>query len=298
INVLRGAGIPVAAGVRSYRMLCVRSTLYRDGAECRDCLGSSVNLPAVRHGCYQGSTLQSLPMAASLRLHRSTFSSIDGLLAVSEYVRDELVANGFDPGRIVVRPNFVDDPGSPIDRRGDGFLFAGRLTGEKGVGAMLDAWRRSEAWRTSTLRVAGSGPLDDLLADAADVGVEALGLLANDELLDLVSDSAVTVVPSLWPEPFGRGVIEAAARARPSIVTSAGGVGSLVEHGVTGWVASPDVDGLEAAFRAALDPDDQHRRGIAARRRFLERYTRESSLRILDETLRRLADDGIDFAAS
>ncbi len=294
IKVLRQAGVPVAAGVRSYRMMCVRSTLYRNSAPCRECLASSFNIPAVRNRCYQDSTLRSVPMAASLRIHRPTFLAVDALLAVSEFVRDELIDAGFDADRIVVRPNFVGDPGHVDGDFGEGFLFAGRLTDDKGVAPMLDGWIRSEAWHSSRLLVAGSGPLAAAV-EGMDPRhrVEALGLLAHDEVLELIPRTAVTVVPSMWPEPFGRGVIEAAARSRPSLVTDAGGMASLVVDGETGWIADASVAGLAEAFRRAVDVDDQQRFGEAARRRFEQCYTRAASLDVLDETLRRVAEQGI-----
>lgn len=294
IRTLRGSGVPVAAGVRSYRMFCASSTLFRDGAACRDCVGSRLNVPAIRHGCYQGSAARTAPLATSLAMHRSTFRSVDAFLAVSEFVRDELIAAGYDADRVVIRPNFVEDPGTSEGAGGNGFLFAGRLTPEKGVAEMLEAWRRSGVWRTHRLRVAGSGPLGGLVAsqDPA-LRVEPLGLMAHHRLLHAVRDAAVTVVPSLWPEPFGRGVIEAAAHGRAALVCRSGGLPSLVEDGVTGWIAEPDVEALTDAFRRAADPRAQAAAGRAARRRFEAHYTRAVSLGILDRELRRLAVAGV-----
>ena len=299
IRTLRARGVPVAAGVRSYRMFCAASTLFRDGSACRDCVGSVANLAAVRHGCYQDSPLRTVPLSTSLALHRSTFRSIDTLLAVSGFVRDELIGAGFDADRIVVRPNFVDDPGPPDEpaggSTGDGFLFAGRLTEDKGVGPMLEGWKRSGVWREHRLRIAGSGPLRGLVDDLGPVHrVEPLGLVPHDEMLGIVRSAAVTVVPSLWPEPFGRGVIEAAARSRASIVCRSGGVASLVVDGETGWIGEPDADGIASAFRRASDRTEQLRCGVAARRRYEECYTRQASLTVLDEQLSRLAHRGID----
>jgi glycosyltransferase involved in cell wall biosynthesis len=296
IRTLRNAGVPVAAGVRSYRMFCARSTIYRDGAICRDCVGSALNLPAIRHGCYQGSPLRTVPMATSLAFHRSTFASIDRYLAVSDFVRDELIDVGFDASRIVVRPNFVDDPGTPDDTPGTGFVFAGRLTDDKGVAEMIDGWKRSNVWREQPLQVAGSGPLSHLVEDAArDFNVTWLGLVPHDEMLDVVRDAAVTVVPSSWPEPFGRGVIEAAARGRAALVSRSGGVAGLVDDDVTGWTAEPTPDGLAEGFRRAADSGAQVRCGIAARARFLDRYTRDASIGVLDEQLVDLARRGVDL---
>jgi len=287
--------VPVAAGVRSFRMWCAASTMFRDGAFCDDCVGSLLNAPAVRHRCFQGSRLRTAPLAASLALHRPTWRRIGAFLPVSEYVRDALLELGTPPARIVVRPNFVDDPGEPgpwpVDNR---FVFAGRLSAEKGVDLMVEAWKRSEVWRHSRLLVAGSGPLAKLVEDEDAVyRMTALGLLDHEELLDVVADASVMVVPSVWPEPFGRGVIEAAARGRPSLVARSGGLPGLVEDGVTGWVAEPEVDDMAAGFQRADDAGAQRRAGAAARDRFGERYTRSVSMAILDRTLRSLAEAGV-----
>lgn len=297
IRALRKAGVPVAAGVRSYRMWCAASSMYRDGAPCRDCVGSLTNAPAVRHGCYQGSTLRTVPMAVSLTVHRRTFREIDAFLAVTEHVRDELVAARFPASRVVVRPNFVPDPGAPdTDGPGTGFLFAGRVGEEKGVRLMLDAWERSGVWKTDSLTIAGSGELDDLVrTQRRELQVNALGLIDHDTLMLRLRQAAVMVVPSVWPEPFGRGVIEAAAAGRPSLVTRSGGLPSLVVDGSTGWVADPHPDDLAAGFRRASDPVARGATGAGARSRYLKHYTREVSMGILDVTLRRLAIRGRDL---
>ena len=102
-------------------------------------------------------------------------------------------------------------------------------------------------------------------------------------------------MPSSWPEPFGRGVIEAAARGRASLVSRSGGVAGLVDDGVTGWTAEATPDGLAAGFRRAADHDDQVAFGRSARARFETHYTREASLTILDRELTALARAGLDL---
>lgn len=292
IRTLTDAGVPVAAGVRSYRMWCAASTMFRDGRFCADCVVSRTNLPAIRHGCYQESAVRTAPLAVSLAVHRPTWRRVGRFLPVSEYVRDRLVDTGVPADRIVVRPNFVDDPGEPPPwTDGNVFVFAGRLTADKGVDTMIEAWRRSEVWRSGELRIAGSGQFDDLVrAQDPSFRISPLGLVDNDTLLDLLRRSHVMVMPSIWPEPFGRGVIEAASLGRPSLVTRTGGLQHLVVDGETGWVADPTVDALEAGFRRAAVHADQRRTGAAARERYLEFFTREVSLGILDSTLRDLVE--------
>lgn len=302
IGTLHKLGVPIAAGVRSYRMWCVGSTMFRDGRDCRECEGTRLNLPAVRHGCYQDRPVASVPMAVGLAAHRPTWRHVDHFLAVSENIRGELLRFGIGPERITVRPNYVNDPlggdgpdGDGPGRAGEpgsGFFFAGRLTPDKGIDLLIDAWCRSEVWTDPKQRlfVAGSGPLDALVAALPErFGVERLGLISHAEALDRTARAAVTVVPSMWVEPFGRGVVEAAATGRPALVTRRGALADLVIDGHTGWVAEPTLDGLTTALRRAADTGDQRRYGAAARARYLTHYTKAVSIGILDQTLHRLA---------
>lgn len=289
IRTLHSAGVPIAAGVRSYRMWCVQSNMFRDGQECRECLGSRLNLPAVRHGCYQGRAVSSAPMAVGLAVHRGTWHLVDRFLAVSDFVKHELVGFGIPEHRITIRDNFVADRGR-VDEPGTGFLFAGRVGTEKGVEMLLDAWERSEVWRSSRLSIAGSGPSDDVVR-AVDprLNVHALGLVPHQRALELVRESAVVVIPSLWHEPFGRGVVEAASMSRPALVTDRGGLPELVTDGVTGWVSPPDAASFARALRDAADPAEQVRRGREARQRYDERFTADRSLDVLHRVLDELA---------
>jgi glycosyltransferase involved in cell wall biosynthesis len=279
----------VAGGVRSYRMFCVQSNMFRDGKECRECLGSRLNLPAIRHGCYQGRAASSAPMALGLAVHRGTWQLVDRFLAVSDFVKQELITYGIPAERIQIRDNFVSDRGR-VDTPGDGFVFAGRLGTEKGIEMLLDAWQRSEVWRSSRLVVAGSGPADQLVRGVdPSFHVEAAGLVPHLRALELVRAAAVVVVPSLWHEPFGRGVAEAASMSRPALVTDRGGLPELVTDGLTGWVSRADVDSFAAALRAAADPAEQVRRGREARLRYEQRFTAERSLDVLHTALDELA---------
>lgn len=288
IRTLHRAGIPVAAGVRSYRMWCSKSSMFRDGAECRECLGSAFNFPAIRHGCYQQRSLATVPMAIGLAVHRPTWRMVDRFLPVSNFVRRELIGFGIDPRRITVRDNFVPDR-PPASMRGEGFLYAGRLTDDKGIGLLADAWKLSEVWRTTRLVVAGSGPLEHLVRGAPPhLRIDALGMVPHERMADVFASTAVVVIPSLWHEPFGRGVVEAASMARPALVTDRGGLPELVDDGLTGWVSAASVTSMSAALRAAADPAEQVRRGSAARALFEERFTEQRSLDVLIDALEHL----------
>jgi len=293
IRVLHAAGVPTAAGVRSYRMSCAAATHFRDGSQCHDCLGTLLKTPAVRHGCYRDSRLATVPIAFSQTVHASTWHLIDRFLPVSDFVGDHLARIGIDPGRISVRPNFAPDHGT-TPGHGTDVLFAGRLTAEKGIGLLLDAWRRSGAKRSERLLVAGTGPLDQLVRSAPPRDrVVFLGLLDRPAMLDAMRACRLVAMPSIWDEPFGRVVIEAASIGRPAIVSDRGALPALVEDGVTGWVSAPDPAAMANALDASTDPGESQRRGLAARTRYERCYTEERSLDVLDRILTELATSSV-----
>ena len=265
-------GVPVVQTVHNYRMSCVAGSFYRDGAPCEDCLGKALPWPGVAHGCYRGSRLQSVPMAAALATHRRTWPLVSRFLPLTAFMTGKLRAAGIPDEQITVRPNAAADPGEP-QGQGAGFFFAGRFDKEKGVLLLLDAWRRSGLDSRSTLVIAGDGNYQDQVRReaAALKGVTLTGTVSRDEVGRLMRQAAVVVVPSLGYEGFPRIVVEAFARARPVLVSDLGALPELVDDAV-GWRAAPNPAGFAAGLVAAAS-GDAVAKGAAARQRFLERYT-------------------------
>src|SRR5260370_8659857 len=97
-------------------------------------------------------------MGAAITVHRGTWRSVDRMLALTPSMAAYVRSLGVPADRVVVRPNSVPDPG---EHRvvGDGFLVAGRLSAEKGVALMLDAWSRHPDGTLGPLRIPGPRPL-------------------------------------------------------------------------------------------------------------------------------------------
>ncbi|HUK93897.1 MAG TPA: glycosyltransferase family 4 protein [Gaiellaceae bacterium] len=134
-------------------------------------------------------------------------------------------------------------------------LFAGRLSPEKRIDVVAAA--------TEGLPriVAGDGPLRDLLPDA-------LGFVPQNELFGLFERAAVVVLAS-ENEGLPNVVLEAMARGRTVVSTPVGGIPTVIEDGVTGFlVPVGDVAATRAAIERALaDPELRRRIGEAARER-------------------------------
>ncbi|HEY7222765.1 MAG TPA: glycosyltransferase family 4 protein [Micromonosporaceae bacterium] len=250
VRTAQARGVPVVHTLHNFRQTCVNGLFHRDGHDCHDCVGRALPTPAVRHACYRGSRVQSAVMATTLALHRGTWRSLDRVLALTPAMAAFAGSLGVPPERVVVRPNAVPDPG-PNTQAGQGFFFAARLSAEKGVTLLLDAWQRHEPGTLGPLRIAGDGPLAELVRAraAARDDISYLGRLAQPEVATAMRGAAVVVVPSTWDEVCPTVAIEALANARPVLGTARGGLPWLI--GDAGWTAQPTVEALAAALPVA-----------------------------------------------
>jgi glycosyltransferase involved in cell wall biosynthesis len=243
-------GVPVVQTVHNYRQVCSSGVYYRDGHICHDCQGRFLGVPAVVHRCYRGSRAQSAVMATALAVHRPTWRSVDRYLALTSGIAEHLRAYGIPDDRIVVKPNSVPDPG-PAAGPGDGFLFLGRLSEEKGIDLLLRAWQRHPDGSLGRLTIAGDGELRPVVeqAAAARTDISYAGALSRDAVQQALRRAAVVVVPSTWEDVLPTVVIEALANGRPVLGTALGGIPYLVDD--AGWLVPADLSSLGHALPVA-----------------------------------------------
>ncbi|RBQ05094.1 glycosyl transferase family 1 [Micromonospora sp. LHW51205] len=277
-------GVPVVQTVHNYRQVCSSGLYFRDGVICQDCRGRALGVPAIVHRCYRNSRAQSALMATTLAVHRPTWKSVDRYIALTTAVADHLRDYGIPDERIVVKPNAVPDPGTPAPV-GNGFLFMGRLSPEKGLDLLLAAWRRHPVGALGPLRIAGDGELRPLAEAAAAERPDVLylGQLDRSGVRAALADSSVVLATSTWHDVLPTVIIEALASGRPVLGTALGGIPYLVgadgprepagtgpaevataapgdghvalpvgvQRGEAGWVVAPEADALAAALPLA-----------------------------------------------
>jgi glycosyltransferase involved in cell wall biosynthesis len=151
------------------------------------------------------------------------------VLAVSSAVAAEHadVAWMKDRMRIVHNP-VVRTPRKPLTDVGPIFGFLGRLTKEKGVATLVDAFTNASLPSTARLVIGGDGPLRDAISAASLPGVELLGWLDDAEREKFYDRIHCLVVPSQWKDPAPLVVNEARARNIPVIGARIGGIPELV----------------------------------------------------------------------
>jgi glycosyltransferase involved in cell wall biosynthesis len=272
--------IPVVQTLHNYRLLCANGMFLRRERPCEDCVTRGP-WNAVRHGCYRGSRLQTAVWAEQTALHRRRGTwrrRVDLFTTPSAFARRKLLAAGLPPERIVVKGNPVADLGEPTSG-GRGAVFVGRLSREKGVHLLLEAWRRLAG---QPLTIVGSGPEEAALRRSASSipGVRFLGQVDRGRVYAALREAAFAVVPSIWYENFPVAVAEAMACGRPTIAAHPTALDEFVDHGRTGLLFDTgDAGSLADACSALLaDPARAEAMGREARAYYEERLTPEVSL--------------------
>jgi glycosyltransferase involved in cell wall biosynthesis len=215
----------------------------------------------------------------------------DHVIAISEGIRQVLLAEGLPPGRVACVRSAVDAAPylAPVDRGAMRSEFAlpedalvlgmvAQLIARKGHRHLLAALPALRA-RFPQLRVLmfGKGPeAAALRAQIAAGGLDDIVQLAGfrDDLARWLGGLDLLVHPADM-EGLGVAVLQAAAAAVPVVATRAGGLSEAVLDGVTGvLVDAGDVDGLAAALaRLLADPVLRRRMGEAGRRRVQSEFS-------------------------
>lgn len=232
-------GVPVIQTIHNFRLLCPGATFYRDGKICEDCISKGLTC-AVKNGCYRGSKFQTLICVFSTWIHRLT--GIYGkiyFITLTEFNKEKLLLINkkrkiIDCNHVFVKPNFTFEISmDSVENEDDYYLFIGRIEELKGVGILLDAFKRMPDKR---LRLAGTGTKTEIekYMSKAPNNVSFLGFQDRNQLSRQLAGAKAVIVSSQCYETFGMIIVEAYAARKPVIAGNIGNIGILVEDGITG----------------------------------------------------------------
>jgi glycosyltransferase involved in cell wall biosynthesis len=280
-------GAAVVQSLRNYRLACVNGQFFRDGQICEDCLGRSP-FRGIVHRCYRDSFAASSVVAAMLVTHRmigTWMQRVDRFIAVSNFTRTKMIEAGLPAEKVDVKPNFLSTvPPIPGNGAGGYFVYVGRLSEEKGIRTLLNAWKGLPT-PPPGLKFVGTGPLHDLVKSASMsmAQVEVLGARQADEVLHIVGQATALIFPSEWYEGHPRVMIESLAVGTPIIASDIGAGAEIVEDGITGYrFRSGSASDLATKIRHFVsNPDQVATMRSAARQTFLSHYTASDNLKML-----------------
>ncbi len=278
--------VPVVQTLRNYRLMCVNSVFFRDSHVCEDCLGKRFGWPGILHACYRDSRAGSAVVAGMNGIHQlagTWRTKIHAYVALTEFARDKYIAGGFPAEKIVVKPNFVYPAPEPGPGQGGYALFVGRLSPEKGIAMLLNAWRTSA--NALSLKIVGDGPLSGIVevATRENRAIEYLGRRSSDEVVQLMGRAEFLVFPTECYEGMPRTVIESFAVGTPVLASNIGSTATMVVPGETGFQFKP---GSVAELRQRVEWCSQNLDRLRAmrpkaRQAFESNYTGAANARML-----------------
>ena len=249
----RRAGVPVVMTNHNYVLSCPVVNHLHKGRICERCVGGHEYWCALNN-C-RGNSAESIAYAVRSAVARRMHVFRDCVtvhILLSDFAKKRLVRMGFDETRLVVLPNMVELPETPLQRPvGEYIAYSGRIATEKGIDVLLAAARQLP---DIPFRLAGDGPLLDPLRSQTPPNVRFVNRLGVDDLNDFYKRARVLVVPSMWFEGCPLVVSEAMSHSLPVVASRIGGLPEFVDESKTGLLFEPgDVDELVQKIRWLWD---------------------------------------------
>jgi len=299
---LRQLGPIVTAHINSPIPFCPKGDRVRYGRQCDivctwnafvPCIRASQSVGKMRNGALvRHNPLLWLSLYRRYRAYRHALAAPVHWAAIGSGLAALLEQHGVPSSRVTLLPNPVstaalESISLPTGHRPLRVGFIGTFSDFKGLPQLVDACRGLKV----ELHVAGEGPLATWLDGIKDVTVVNHGRVAESSLASFYAKVDIVAIPSIWPEGFGRVVVEAMAAGRPVIVTDNGGLRDVVA-GCTGATLVPvgDVAALHSALeRYARSPSRCRVDGAACRQHVARTYTQPLLARKLASMLRQAA---------
>lgn len=295
LRACRDAPAPVMMTLHNLRFLCPGGSLLRpDGTVCStpSCAGG---IRCLSRRCYHQSAFATW---AATRMTRKGWKerlwqdAVDLYAVPSAFVRTMILGQGLglQPEQVRILPHTCADPLASGRKRSPQspvplLVYAGRLSGEKGVRVLLEAWRMvHDSLPEARLLLLGDGPLQGTLREAFQgLGVEFAGRCPREGVGEHLHEAWALVQPSLCLETFGLTLLEALARGRPVVASSIGALPELAREGETGLLVPPgDAGALARAILTLLrDGELRNRMGECGRALYEREFNEEQGYRNL-----------------
>jgi glycosyltransferase involved in cell wall biosynthesis len=260
IEALAKTGLPMVRMVHDHDIYCMRSYKYfyssreicTRAASAYCVFGCGAFLARNRGDGFPFKYVSYVKKRREIALNKR----FDRMIVVSNYMRGELLKNGFDPGRIEIHPP-VPPPGDPNLRSSFSnrnlIIYAGQIIRGKGVDVLLESLALLKTnFECIILGEGGHRAHCEELAGRLGLKdkVTFKGFIPQEELKEYYRECSVVAVSSVWPEPIATIGMEVMRYALPVVGFDAGGVSDWLINGVNGFLV-PWMD--KRAFAGSLE---------------------------------------------
>ena len=215
--------IPVILTLHNYRLICANATLLRNNEICELCIHKKLPLEGILHKCYRNSAIESALVTSITGVHKiiNTWKNkITTYITLNDFSRSKLLNSSLQipASKMIVKSNFVNDFGEGIHPRENFFLFAGRISKEKGVYVLTKAFADMPQYKIIIL---GSGPEMNALKEKykSFANIIFKGQVKQKEVREYLKHCKALICPSVWHEGTSLTIMEAFAAGTPVIAS-------------------------------------------------------------------------------
>jgi glycosyltransferase involved in cell wall biosynthesis len=272
IETLVKADVPLVRMVHDHDIYCMRSYKYSylsrkictRAASAYCVFGCGAFVTKNHDGGFPLKYVSYTQKKREIRLNRE----FDRMVVVSNYMRAELIKNGFNPAKLEIHPPVPrtgePGPGSSFSER-NLIIYAGQIIRGKGVDVLLESLAILEIPFECIILGEGSHHAHcEALAKRLGIAdrVTFKGFVPQEELKSYYSECSVVALSSVWPEPIATIGLEVMRYGLPVVAFDAGGIRDWLHDGVNGYLVPwMDRQGFARAL-ARLLTDKEHARTL------------------------------------
>jgi glycosyltransferase involved in cell wall biosynthesis len=258
LPLLKKYNIPIVVTVHGFKYLCPAYIFINGKGEiCEDCKGGKF-YKCITNNCSPEGRIKSLGLAIEsyARDFFLPFSKyVDKYIFLSQFFQNKFTE--FYPNiakNSVIFYNFLNKINEATElKKGDYFLYFGRLDREKGLKTLINAFSIN---LNVKLKIIGNGKLAEYVKKNKNENIEFLGYKDWDILKQYIIGASFIIVPSECYENNPMTIIESYSLGKPVIGSNIGGIPEIILPGKTGYIFDPqNVNQLSNLIHTANEID-------------------------------------------
>ena len=234
---LHQAGFKTVQTLHNYRLLDPSATLFVNGEIFLDTLEEKFPWKSIKLKTLDNSLLKTFWVAFAYYIHHKlgTWKQINRFLVFSNFMKGLMLksSKNLQESQIAIKVNAIEHPAIPSFARSSNFVYIGRLSIEKGIQTLLEAFKNSPQY---VLEIYGDGPIAEEVMEVASSysNIQYKCFQQKETLNKALATSQALIVPSIWFEGMPMTVLEAYALGTPVISSKIGALEEMIIDEETG----------------------------------------------------------------
>ena len=214
--------IPIILTLHNYRLIYDKINFLND--EIRN------------FGLYKNSLLYTFLISKLLTINKKYLKFVDKFITHTEFTKKIFIKYGIPKNKIFINPNFIHKSNNlkkKIENKTNA-LYASRVSKEKGILTLLDAWRNLDL----KLDIVGDGPLLKKINKNLP-NLNFFGNISRKKVKNFINNSKFIIIPSEWYESFPMTILEAFNENTLVLASNIGSIKSIIIHKKNGILFNP-----------------------------------------------------------